>query len=203
MTDLKEQVGKEDPKVTVKEEGKEIVTVSKTQLDALIKNNKSLSERLETLETRTKPKVATKIKESFGRMRKWEDKYVVEDIKNVREKILLNEIDEKEKFLVCDVVVGDGENEPETIKDVRYLKFLEEAEVIDVEIVENEKKEISEFVDPRNPMIAVKKYEEKGDSIGMKEVGTIQNVVTSPKTTLTVKLPDGKKIKLSNNALNI
>ena len=179
------------------------VNISQTQLDSILQQNKDLTKRLDVLETRNKPKIARKVKESFARMRVYKGKYVVEDLKSLREKVLTNDLDEKEKVLVCDVVVSDGKSEPETISAVRYNEFLETCEIVPVEILSIDKKEEAKYANKAKPTILVKEYSEKGDSIGMKTVGEIENVIVVPVTKITVKLPNGETIKLSNNALNI
>lgn len=194
-----------------KEEVKEDkVLVSKEDYESMLS-------RIQRLEDVRQPKKAIRVGEHKATVRVYEEEYekdgefklkkwvVMSDIKNVREKIVINELNDREKTLICDLNVCSAKgDEFRVIKDVRYLDFLRTAPKVEV-VLSEEKKE--KFV-TEGEKVPIMKYAERtvGTTINsptMEKVGETVSTEIWEDHTYLVTFPRGNQLRLNSSALNI
>jgi len=150
--------------------------------------------RLERLEEGKEPEVpyAESVEENVVRIRKLDGKYVVGIVGKV-----WREWDEKTKDYrdkVKLLLTKDGKEGSE--KTVDYLEFLRHADFVNAKVIDRKRKTIVK----REGMVEVKKVED------YRTVGTGVRVPLeeiSYDETLTVELPDGKKLKIKSDFVNL
>jgi len=99
--------------------------------------------------------------------------------------------------MLCTLIVREGK-ENKKIRDVDYLEFLRKAKTVEVKIIDQkvEQKEISHgLVEKKN--VQYDKYRSVGTGVHVPLEEIIQEV------TVTVETPEGEKIEMDVNGLNI